>query len=106
MKIIWIDFAEKLTICLVLDMDGGASCRLCLSRSHLLDLSENETLAALIKNVLSLRFSLSHDTSEPHHVCYTCRDTVERFVTLRDLAHRNEEQFLNKSQNVMHSCLQ
>ena len=48
-------------------MDGGASCRLCLSRSHLLDLSEDETLAALIKNVLSLRFSLSHDTSEPHH---------------------------------------
>ena len=104
MKIIWIDFAEKLTSCLVLDtMEGGASCRLCLSRRPLLDLSDNETLAALIKNVLCLRFSLSQDTSEPHHVCYTCRDTVEKFVTLRDLAHRNEEQFLNKSQNMMYS---
>ena len=84
-------------------MDGGASCRLCLSKGPLLDMSQNETLAALMRNVLCLRFSLSDNMSEIHHMCYMFRDTVERFVTLCDLVHRNEECFLKKSQNTWHS---
>ena len=84
-----------------------ASCRLCLSKKSippLLDLAENSSLASLITKVLSLRFSLSRDklrdTSHPRHVCHSCHDTIQAFVTLRDKALKNEESFY-ESQNTM-----
>ena len=84
-----------------------ASCRLCLSKKSippLLDLSENSSLASLITEVLSLRFSLSsdklRDTSHPRHVCHVCHDTIQSFVKLRAQALKNEESF-HESQNTM-----
>ena len=80
-----------------------ASCRLCLTKRNvppLLDLSQNASLASLITEVLCLRVSLSRATSHPRHVCHACHDTIQTFVTLRDLALRNEE-LLHESQNSM-----
>ena len=37
--------------------------------------------------------------AQPHHVCVVCRDTIEKFVDLRNLAVKNEELFI-KSSNV------
>ena len=79
-----------------------ALCRLCLTKRNeppLLDLLQNASLASLITEVLCLKVSLSRDTSQPHHVCVVCRDTIEKFVDLRNLAVKNEELFI-KSSNV------
>ena len=50
------------------------------AKRPLLNLSQKETLTALMTNVLCLRFSLSHNTSHPHHIYYMCCETVQNFV--------------------------
>ena len=83
-------------------MTEEALCRLCLTKRNeppLLDLLQNASLASLITEVLCLKVSLSRDTSQPHYVCVVFRDTIEKFVDLRNLAVKNEELFI-KSSNV------
>ena len=84
------------------DMRKEAWCRLCLTKRNvppLLDLSQNAYLASLITKVLCLRVSLSCNTSKPCHVCHACHDTIQTFVTLRDLALKNEEIFIKSTES-------
>ena len=84
------------------DMGEEAWCRLCLTKRNvppLLDLSQNAYLASLITKVLCLRVSLSCNTSKPCHVCHACHDTIQTFVTLRDLALKNEEIFIKSNES-------
>ena len=79
-----------------------ASCRLCLSPNlspPYTDLREDPAQAGLICRVLSLQLSL-HSLHQPRHVCHECSETIEAFVRLRDLAHKNQ-QLLSESQNTM-----
>ena len=69
------------------------TCRLCLAgnlAAPFIDLRDDIVKAEDIRHVLTLQYSLSDIQHHPRHVCSTCTYTIDAFVTLRDLALKNE----------------
>ena len=71
----------------------AASCRLCLSNNineGCLDLCKDASTSDQLQELLCLQWSLVSITSQPHHVCLPCHNTIIAFQSLKRIAHNND----------------
>ena len=86
-----------------------ASCRVCLTENisppyiYLLD---DESLSDSISNALHLQTRLFDATLYPNHICETCKNIIEPFLELQNVALTHEKIILRYQEKIKHFGLE
>ena len=80
-----------------------ASCRVCLTENisppYIYTL-EDEAVSEAIGNILQLQTRLYDASLYPHHICEQCKNIIEPFIRLKDLALTHEKFLLKYQEKI------
>ena len=79
------------------------SCRVCLTENispPYIYLLEDESVSETIGNALQLQTRLFDASLYPYHICENCRNIIEPFIRLQDLALTHEKFLLRYQEKI------